>query len=44
MEHKQFQNWVSGIDALIQGQRQQTKGSLSEESDENASLMAIEAR
>ena len=44
MEHKQFQNWVSGVDALSQGQRQQTQGLLSGVSDENASLMAIEAR
>ena len=44
MEHKQFQNWVSGLDALSQGQRQQTQGLLSGVSDENASLMAIEAR
>ena len=44
MEHKQFQNWVSGVDELSQGQRQQTQGLLSGVTDENASLMAIEAR
>ena len=44
MEHKQFQNWVSGVDAFSQGQRQQTQGLLSGVTDENASLMAIEAR
>ena len=44
MEHKQFQNWVSGVNALSQGQKQQTKGLLSGVTDENASLMAIEAR
>ena len=44
MEHKQFQNWVSGVDALSQGQRLQTQGLLSGVSDENASLMAIEAQ
>ena len=44
MVHKQFQNWVSGVDVLSQGQRQQTQGLLSGVTDENASLMAIEAR
>ena len=44
MEHKQFQNWVSGVNALSQGQKQQTQGLLSGVTDENASLMAIEAR
>ena len=44
MEHKQFQNWASGVDALSQGQKQQSQGLLSGVSDENASLMAIKAR
>ena len=42
LEHKQFQNWVSSVDEL--SERQQTQGLLSGVTDENASLMAIEAR
>ena len=44
MDHKQFQNWVSGIDDLSPEQREQTQGLLSGVTGENASLMAIEAQ
>ena len=44
MDHKQFQNWVSGIDGLSPPQREQTQDLLSGVTGENASLMPIEAQ
>ena len=44
IDHKQFQNWVSGIDGLSPPQREQTQDLLSGVTDENASLITIEAQ
>ena len=44
MDHKKYQNWVSGIDELSPPQKEQTQDLLSGVTGENASLMAIEAQ
>ena len=44
MDHKKYQNWVSGIDELSPLQKEQTQDLLSGVTGENASLMAIEAQ
>ena len=44
MDHKKYQNWVSGIDELSPLQKVQTQDLLSGVTGENASLMAIEAQ
>lgn len=44
MDHKQFQEWLSGIDGLSPAQRHQAHVVLLGESEPSASLEAIEAR
>ena len=44
MDHKKYQSWVSEIDELSPPQKEQTQNLLSGVTDENASLMVIEAR
>ena len=43
MDHKQFQEWLSGIDHLSPAQRQQTKAVFLRDTETSASLAAIEA-
>ena len=44
MDRNQFQEWLSGVDGLCQAQKQQVQDVLSGETEEIASLEAIEAR
>ena len=44
MDHMKYQSWVSEIDELSPPQKEQTQNLLSGVTDENASLMVIEAR
>ena len=44
MDHKKYQNWVSGIDELTPPQKEQAQDLMSGVTGENASLMAIEAQ
>ena len=44
MDHKQFQEWLSGIEGLSPAQRQQAQAVLLGEAEPSASLAAIEAR
>ena len=44
MDHKKYQSWGSEIDELSPPQKEQTQNLLSGVTDENASLMVIEAR
>ena len=43
MDHKQFQEWLSGIDHLSPAQRQQTEVVFLGDTETSASLAAIEA-
>ena len=43
MDHKQFQEWLSGIDHLSPAQRQQTEAVFLGDTETSASLAAIEA-
>ena len=43
MDHKQFQEWLSGIDHLSPAQRQQTEAVFPGDTETSASLAAIEA-
>ena len=43
MDHKQFQDWLSGIDYLSPAQRQQTEAVFLGDTETSASLAAIEA-
>ena len=43
MDHKQFQDWLSGIDHLSPAQRQQTEAVFPGDTETSASLAAIEA-
>ena len=43
MDHKQFQDWLSGIDHLSPAQRQQTEAVFLGDTETSASLAAIEA-
>ena len=44
MDHKKYQNWVSGIDELTPPQKEQAQDLMSGVTGENASLMTIEAQ
>ena len=44
MDHKKYQNWVSGIDELTPPQKEQAQDLMLGVTGENASLMAIEAQ
>ncbi len=43
MDHKQFQEWLSGIDHLSPARRQQTESRVPGDTETSASLAAIEA-